>query len=259
MQMEWFVIMRCVQQSITFLAFFTSNEDFIKKLEQNNAKNQKIETAIWHRVAQQHLLSWCSCMYDLSHSMPFTHGERSHLGNLHSQSLIYSTIHCISSWNGINQYRQEHSEQKVLLSNPKWSENLNSLAFCPVLFKPFKESLILDVKGWECYKLLHTPQCDKPCHLHIERGRTCVFSLYFTPQSIVPKQFCLRRILKKCTWSWNWIIQYMQKDIVEQHQMKWQSYSAGFLHYFVQAFQWNLDFWWERPGMLWTVAHATMW
>ena len=69
----------------------------------------------------------------------------------------------VESWNAIIQYRQEYPEKRVLLSNRKWSDSLNSSAL----------SYFVE-KGWECYRLLHTPQCDKSLHLHTERGHTWV-------------------------------------------------------------------------------------
>ena len=73
----------------------------------------------------------------------------------------------MESWNMIIQYRQEYPEERVLLSNRKWSDSLNSSAL----------SYFVE-KGWECYRLLHTPQCDKPCCLHI--GRAYTTEIFFT-------------------------------------------------------------------------------
>ena len=76
------------------------------------------------------------------------------------------------------------SEKKVLLSNQKYSDSLQSLAFCLVFFKLFREFFILNEKGLECYGLLHTPQCDKPCHLRLKRGHTrtnlCLKPLFYS-------------------------------------------------------------------------------
>ena len=133
----------------------------------------------------------------LSHSMPFAHGERSNLGNfvfsvsillnnpLYSGSFatekILETFHQ-AEWD--KQYRPEHAEKIVLLSNPMWSYSLNSLAVFLIFFKLFNGILIFNEKGRECYGLLHTPQCDKPCHLHLKRGHTwpnfCFHSLFYS-------------------------------------------------------------------------------
>ena len=99
----------------------------------------------------------------------------------------HSAIHCWKivkrftwGWNWIIQYKQEHPEKKLLLSNPKWSDSLNSLVFCSILFKLFYDTLISNEKGKEYYGPLHTPQCDKPCHLHNRRGHAWVI-LCFQP------------------------------------------------------------------------------
>ena len=76
-------------------------------------------------------------------------------------------------WSGINHCRQEHAEKKLSLRNQKKkSDKLDSLAICLIFFKLklFSDSFILIEKYQECYRLLHTPQCDKPCHLHLKRG-----------------------------------------------------------------------------------------
>ena len=53
---------------------------------------------------------------------------------------------------------QEHPEKKMSLSNPKWSDSLNFLAFCPILFKLFIDALIFNEQDQEWYGLLYTPQ-----------------------------------------------------------------------------------------------------
>ena len=68
----------------------------------------------------------------LSHSMPFAHGERSHLDNfvfsvsILLKNLLYSCSFAIDKileinirLSGINQYEQEQAEKKALLSNPR--------------------------------------------------------------------------------------------------------------------------------------------
>ena len=128
----------------------------------------------------------------LSHSMPFARGERSHSGNfVFSVSILLKNPYNSSSFdteknpkkNRINQYWQEHAESKVLLINQKWSDSLDSLAFCLVFFELFNEFLIFNEKGLEYYVLLHIPQSDKPCHLHLKRCHTwpnfCFQSLFY--------------------------------------------------------------------------------
>ena len=51
----------------------------------------------------------------------------------------------------------------------------------------------------------------------------------------------------------------LKNDLAEQPQMKGLSQFFGFLVYFVQTFQWHLDFWRARPGNMRTVAHTLVW
>ena len=55
--MAWFIILGCVRQPVTFLAFLIENQSFNEKLEENDAEFQRIETVTLHGVPQQHLLS----------------------------------------------------------------------------------------------------------------------------------------------------------------------------------------------------------
>ena len=55
MQMAWFVILGCVQQSITFSAFLIKTQSFIEKFKENKAEIQRIETGTSRGAAQQYL------------------------------------------------------------------------------------------------------------------------------------------------------------------------------------------------------------
>ena len=86
---------------------------------------------------------------------------------------------CISwGWSGINQYKQDHPEKKMLLSKPKYSDSPNPLASCLISFKVSNDILISNENSLECYWLLLTPQCDKPCCLLTGWGHTWVI-LFF--------------------------------------------------------------------------------
>ena len=54
--MAWFITLGCVQRSITFPAFLTENQSFVKKFEENKAEIQRIETGTLRGVAQLCLL-----------------------------------------------------------------------------------------------------------------------------------------------------------------------------------------------------------
>ena len=139
--------------------------------------------------------------------------------------------------------------------------------FLPHFFKLFNKILIFNEKGRERYGLLHTPQCDKPCHLHLKRGHTwpslCLQSLFYSvihctyavllqknPEKVYMR---LKRGNPQHAWT-SW-----KKDFVEQPLITWQSQFFGFWAYFLQAFQWRLNFQWVWPGKIWTVTHTPMW
>ena len=80
--MAWCITLACVQQSVTCQSFLIKNQNFIEKLEENEAENQRTEAVTSPGVAQQRLLfSVLLPVLVYPTSMPFAHGERSHLDN----------------------------------------------------------------------------------------------------------------------------------------------------------------------------------
>ena len=68
-----------------------------------------------------------------------------------------TSLHVQMARSGIDQNRQEHVENTILLSNQKYGDSLDSLAFCLIFLQIFNETLVFNEKGRECYRLLHTP------------------------------------------------------------------------------------------------------
>ena len=76
--MAWFIILGCVQRSITFPAFLIENQSFIEKFEENEAEIQRIETSTSRGFAQQHL-RFNMLLHVLVYPIPcHMHMERGH-------------------------------------------------------------------------------------------------------------------------------------------------------------------------------------
>ena len=118
------------------------------------------------------------------------------------------------SWSGINQHRQEYPEKKVLWASPNEvvvSVLWLSASFClSFLVKP---KFLVRKAGnvTDCCTHPNVINHSICTEREITLGWVCVLSLKFTQQSILPKQFCHRKILKIFTWGWKGIIQYVQE------------------------------------------------